>query len=227
MPERGPGLLFDLDGSLIDTAPDMGGALNTLLAQEDKAALPLGDIRPHVSNGSKALVALGFGDSLPAQREQQLITRFLRCYAEQVAVDSQLFSGMNKLLEELEVQGLPWGIITNKPIRFTVPLLEQLGLTQRCATLVCGDSMALRKPDPAPLLLACRQANLNPLQCVYVGDALRDIQAGNAAGMRTVVMGWGYFGAAEDPLTWGANWHCSDAGALRESCQLAGLLPPV
>lgn len=212
-------LLLDLDGTLIDTAPDMGGALNLLLQEEGKPPLPLADIRAHVSHGSKALVALGFGSDLPPHREQELIARYLHCYTQCVAVDSTLFQGMDSLLAQLESRGIPWGIVTNKPIRYTVPLLQHLELLQRCSTLVCGDSMALSKPDPAPLYLACQHLKLDPSRCIYAGDAERDIAAGAAAGMRTVLVEWGYFSAEEDTPNWGAAYHCADAEALRQVCE--------
>lgn len=224
-PEPAGGLLFDLDGTLIDTAPDMGGALNALLRRHGRDPLADATIRPHVSHGSKALVALGFGGALERDAEAALIAEYLDCYGDCVADGSRLFAGMAALLAELEQHGTPWGIVTNKPARYAVPLLAHLGLLSRCATLVCGDSLARRKPDPAPMLLACRRAALAPARCVYAGDARRDVAAGLAAGMRTVVMGWGYFGAEERPQDWGAQWQCEDAAALREVCREAGLLP--
>lgn len=223
MTEAMGGLLFDLDGTLIDTAPDMGGALNRLLHEEGKAPLSAAEIRPHVSHGSKALVALGFGSNLSAETEKTLIARYLGCYSHCVADNSVLFPGMDDMLRRLEEQGIPWGIITNKPARYAVPLMKLLNLSERCSALVCGDSMALRKPDPNPIWLACRRAGLSPDRCVYVGDAERDIAAGAAAGMPTVLMSWGYFAKGEDTGVWGADWVCDNAEALWQVCKQTGL----
>jgi len=223
MTEKLGGLLFDLDGTLIDTATDMGEALNRLLREERKPALSAASIRPHVSHGSKALVALGFGDKLSRDLEAELIKRYLDCYAQCVAEESKLFTGMDALLQRLEDRGTAWGVITNKPARFAVPLMQQLDLSKRCSSLVCGDSMALRKPHASPLMLACSHANLAAEKSVYVGDADRDIAAGIAANMRTVVMQWGYFGADEDTASWGADWHCADANELWRVCEQTGL----
>lgn len=223
MAEAMGGLLFDLDGTLIDTAPDMGGALNRLLQEEGKAPLSAAEIRPHVSHGSKALVALGFGSNLSAETEKALIARYLGCYSHCVADNSVLFPGMDDLLRCLEEQGTSWGIITNKPTRYAVPLLKLLNLSERCSALVCGDSMALRKPDPNPIWLACRRIGLSPDRCVYVGDAERDIAAGAAAGMPTVLMSWGYFAEGEDTCAWEADWTCADADELWRVCQQTGL----
>ncbi len=218
------GLLFDLDGTLVDTAPDMGGAINRLLQQEGKPPLSDTEIRPHVSQGSRALVRLGFGSQLTDQAEKSLIDRFLAVYALHVADTSKLFGGMDELLLELEDKKVPWGIITNKPIRYTVPLLQQLNLMERCSALVCGNTMAQRKPHPAPIILACQRAGLQPDKCVYVGDAHRDVAAGAAAGMRTAVMTWGYFDKDEDINAWSADWYCEDSSALRRVCMQANLL---
>lgn len=223
MAESMGGLLFDLDGTLIDTAPDMGGALNRLLQEEGEAPLSAAEIRPHVSHGSKALVALGFGSNLSAEAESALIARYLDCYSRCLADNSVLFPGMDDMLRRLEEQGIPWGIITNKPARYAVPLVQLLNLSERCSTLVCGDSMAIRKPDPSPIWLACRRVGLSPDRCVYVGDAERDIAAGAAAGMPTVLMSWGYFAEGEDTGAWGADWACADAEELWQVCQQTGL----
>ncbi|MGB0865320.1 MAG: phosphoglycolate phosphatase [Granulosicoccaceae bacterium] len=223
MTKKPGGLLFDLDGTLIDTAPDMGGALNMLLQQEGKPPIDAATIRPHVSHGSKALVHLGFGELEP-EREQSLIRRYLQCYSQCVADNSVLFEGMDSLLQSLEAQDIAWGIITNKPTRFTVPLLQSLELLDRCSALVCGDSLAVRKPAPEPIQLACQRAGLTPDSCVYVGDAERDVHAGVAAGMRTVVMAWGYYPAHQDPRQWGTDWICADAQELMDVCRLTGLV---
>jgi len=223
MTKQHGGVFFDLDGTLIDTAPDMGAALNALLAEEDRPPLTLETMRPIVSHGSKALVKMGFGANLDADSEATLIKRFLRCYGQCVADNSALFAGMDELLLKLEAAGTPWGIVTNKPLQFAIPLMEQLRLKDRCASLVCSNSMAKRKPDPDPIYLACQRTASKPESSLYVGDAERDIEAGNAAGMTTVVVNWGYFGADENTTDWGADVHCEDAAALWKVCEGAGL----
>jgi len=194
-------LLLDLDGTLLDTAPDMGGALNLLRAEHDLAPLPAATIRPVVSHGAMRLVALGFpeaaGDDFEALR-----LRFLDLYAANLAVGTRLFPGFDAVLDSLEAQGLPWGIVTNKPGWLTDPLLAALGLDRRAACAVSGDTLAERKPHPLPLLHAARLVGVEPERCVYVGDAERDIQAGRAAGMTTVVAAYGYISADEDPRQW-------------------------
>jgi phosphoglycolate phosphatase len=188
-------------GTLLDTAPDMGGALNRLRAEHDLPPLPAEVIRPVVSHGAMRLVALGFpeatGDAFEALR-----LRFLELYAANLAVGTRLFPGFEAVLDHLEARGLPWGIVTNKPGWLTDPLLAALGLDRRAACAVSGDTVAERKPHPLPLLHAARLVGVEPGRCVYVGDAERDIQAGRAAGMTTVVAAYGYIPADEDPRQW-------------------------
>ena len=194
-------LLLDLDGTLLDTAPDMGGALNLLRAEHGLEPLPAHVIRPVVSHGAMRLVALGFpeatGDTFEALR-----LRFLELYAANLAIGTRLFPGFEDVLGSLESRGLPWGIVTNKPGWLTGPLLAALGLERRAACVVSGDTVAERKPHPLPLLHAAEIVGVAPGQCVYVGDAERDIQAGRAAGMTTVVAAYGYIAAEEDPRQW-------------------------
>jgi len=194
-------LLLDLDGTLLDTAPDMGGALNLLRAEHDLEPLPAATIRPAVSHGAMRLVALGFpeaaGDDFEALR-----LRFLELYAANLAVGTRLFPGFDTVLDSLEARGLPWGIVTNKPGWLTDPLLAALGLDRRAACAVSGDTLAERKPHPLPLLHAARLLRVEPERCVYVGDAERDIQAGRAAGMTTIVAAYGYISADEDLRQW-------------------------
>ena len=194
-------LLLDLDGTLLDTAPDMGGALNLLRAEHDLAPLPAATIRPVVSHGAMRLVALGFPEAAGDDFET-LRLRFLELYAANLAVGTRLFPGFEAVLDHLEAQGLPWGIVTNKPGWLTDPLLAALGLDRRAACAVSGDTLAERKPHPLPLLHAARLVGVEPERCVYVGDAERDIQAGRAAGMTTVVAAYGYIAADEDPRQW-------------------------
>ena len=194
-------LLLDLDGTLLDTAPDMGGALNRLRAEHGREPLPAETIRPVVSHGAMRLVALGFPEASGDEFER-LRLRFLDIYSAHLAVDTRLFPGFEELLAELEVRGVPWGVVTNKPAWLTDPLLATLGLAGRAACAVSGDTVAERKPHPLPLLHAAGLVGVPPARCVYVGDAERDIQAGRAAGMTTVVAAYGYLSAEDDPLRW-------------------------
>ena len=194
-------LLLDLDGTLLDTAPDMGGALNLLRAEHGLEPLPAHVIRPVVSHGAMRLVALGFPEAT-GETFEALRLRFLELYAANIAIGTRLFPGFEDVLDSLESRGLPWGIVTNKPGWLTDPLLAALGLDRRAACAVSGDTVAERKPHPLPLLHAARLVGVEPARCVYVGDAERDIQAGRAAGMTTVVAAYGYISANEDPLLW-------------------------
>ena len=194
-------LLLDLDGTLLDTAPDMAGALNRLRLEEGRAALPFATVRPHVSSGAAALVRLGFGAPPPADFER-LRVRFLALYAEALAGDTRLFPGCEALLATLEGRRIPWGIVTNKPGYLTRPLLATLGLLARAGCVVAGDTVAERKPHPLPLLHAAALIGRAPEACVYAGDHERDIVAGRAAGMHTVAVRYGYLAAGEDPAAW-------------------------
>ena len=197
-------VLFDLDGTLADTAPDLAHTLNTLLAEEGRATLAYETIRPEVSHGAGALVRLGFGD-VAGEEFERLRSRFLALYAENLVRETRLFPGMDELLSELKRRGLNWGIVTNKSAFLTEPLVTQLGLPWPPASIVSGDSTNNRKPHPEPMLLACTQAGSEPAQCLYVGDAERDIEAGRRAGMRTLVALFGYISKEERPERWGAD----------------------
>jgi len=194
-------LLLDLDGTLLDTAPDMGGALNLLRAEHGLEPLPAATIRPVVSHGAMRLVAQGF-PGVAGEAFEALRLRFLDIYAANLSVGTRLFPGFDAVLETLESRDLPWGIVTNKPGWLTAPLLAALGLERRAACVVSGDTVAERKPHPLPLLHAAEIVGVQPEHCVYVGDAERDIQAGRAAGMTTVVAAYGYISAEEDPRQW-------------------------
>jgi len=201
MTKRHEALLLDLDGTLLDTAPDMGGALNRLRAEHGLEPLPAQTIRPVVSHGAVRLVALGFPEATGEEFER-LRLRFLDLYAERLAEGTCLFPGFEAVLTTLEARDMPWGIVTNKPGWLTDPLLEALGLGRRAACAVSGDTLAERKPHPLPLLHAARLIGIAAERCVYVGDAERDIQAGRAAGMTTVVAGYGYLSTDDDPRRW-------------------------
>jgi N-acetyl-D-muramate 6-phosphate phosphatase len=208
-------VLFDLDGTLIDTAPDMVDALNRMLERHGKPRLPYAHVRNTVSRGSLALVKLGFGDALPEQELKNLQHEYLAVYAEGLCVASRPFEGMMELLDELEAAGIRWGVVTNKPGWLTEPLLRQLGLHGRAACIVSGDTLPVRKPDPAPLRHAAKLAQREPGQCVYIGDDRRDVDAGRAAGMRTVVARYGYIEDREDPRQWEADDMIDDIAQLR------------
>jgi phosphoglycolate phosphatase len=207
-------VLFDLDGTLLDTAPDMIGALNAVRCEEGEAELAFGALREHVSHGAPALIRLGF-PGVDESRFERLRARFLERYRERVADETRLFPGAEQVLMHLERRALPWGIVTNKPGWLTEPLLAALGLRERLACLVCGDTLAERKPHPRPLLHAAETMRLAPAECVYVGDARRDLEAAQAAGMRGVVAAFGYVGADGDCDRWPAEaWLQSPADLI-------------
>lgn len=199
------GVLFDLDGTLVDTAPDMVGALGELRAEEGLPPLPFAQLRGHVSHGSLGLIRVGFGSELPQPRLERLRERFLALYADRLCAGTRLFPGMDAVLDALEAQDVAWGVVTNKPGFLTEPLLQCLGLHRRSRCVVSGDTLPVRKPDPAPLLHAAELCGLAGPDCIYIGDAERDIAAGRAAGMRTAIANWGYIDASDTPGTWGAD----------------------
>jgi 2-phosphoglycolate phosphatase len=198
-------VLFDLDGTLADTAPDMAQALNLLLKEKDCEPLPFDTIRPWVSHGGLALVRLGFGEDRGDVELENLRQRFLEIYAENLCRETRLFPGVSQLLAVLSENGFNWGVVTNKPGYLTEPLVAQLTIQPPPACIVSGDTTTNRKPHPEPMLLACKQAGSDPHECLYVGDAERDIHAGNQAGMKTLVALFGYITDSEDPETWGAD----------------------
>jgi len=198
-------MLFDLDGTLADTAPDLAGALNRLLTELGRATIPTKVTRPHTSSGARGLIQAGLGIGPEHPDYEQLKSRFLDLYARHICIESKLFAGMPELLQSLERAGMPWGIVTNKASRFTEPLLKAMGLYDRAACVVSGDTTPHPKPHPAPLLHACGLLGLEPAECLYVGDDLRDIQSARAAGMPVVAAAFGYLGEAGDPHAWEAN----------------------
>ena len=208
-------VLFDLDGTLLDTAPDMGGALNELRAEHDLGPLTAAEIRPFVSNGATALVRLGFGDTGP-ERLEALRLRFLEIYASRLAHETALFEGGAALIDTLDAEGIPWGIVTNKPAWLTDPLLEALALRDRARVVVSGDTLPEKKPHPQPLLLAAERIGRRPGACAYVGDAERDMLAARSAGMHGVLATFGYLDAE---ASWSA-WPC-----VATIVHLAELLP--
>jgi phosphoglycolate phosphatase len=219
MPEA---VFFDLDGTLADTAPDLGAALNRLLLEEGRTTLPHAVLRPHVSAGARGLLRVGFGIGPEDAAYALLRERFLDMYAQALCEHTTLFDGMDTLLAALEARSIAWGVVTNKPERFTLPLMEALGLAGRAAAIVGGDTTAKAKPDPLPLLHACTVAGVAATASAYVGDDLRDIQAGRAAGMRTFAAAWGYLGDGPPIGAWEADHMITEPGALLEDIALGG-----
>lgn len=195
-------VLFDLDGTLADTAPDLANALNYVLKKHHYIPLPYEKIRPIVSHGGIALITLGFGEDHP--EFDTFYKELLDHYLNNIANETTLFPGMDELLLALEKDNINWGVVTNKPAWLTEPLLDALDLTARAVTIVSGDTLDQRKPHPAPLLHACQQAGSKAEECIYVGDAERDIEAGNRAGMLSLVALFGYIADTDTPNDWGA-----------------------
>jgi phosphoglycolate phosphatase len=201
---RAHAILFDLDGTLLDTAPDMIGALNRLRQEEDLEPLAFSAVRPSVSHGAVRLISVGF-PAAQGDEFERLRKRFLSIYSENLAAGTRLFAGLEPVLAAFEAEGLPWGVVTNKPGWLTDPLLEQLDLARRACCVVSGDTVNERKPHPLPLLHAAAVTGVSPDHCVYVGDAERDIVAGRAAGMQTVIAAYGYLAEHDHPETWNAD----------------------
>lgn len=198
-------VLFDLDGTIADTAPDLGAALNRVRADRGLAPVPLEVLRPYSSHGARGLIGAGFAVAPGESDYVPLRDAFLAHYAAALCVSTVLFGEVDAVLATLDARALPWGIVTNKATRFTAPLLEALLLTARAGTIVCGDTTPHAKPHPAPLSFAAKQLGVAPSRCVYVGDARRDVEAGKAAGMATLVARWGYIEPDEAPDAWGAD----------------------
>jgi N-acetyl-D-muramate 6-phosphate phosphatase len=198
-------ILFDLDGTLVDTAPDLAFALNTLLQEQGLEALPYADIRPVASHGSPGLLRLGFGISTQHKDYASLQQRFLQLYQDNIARETTLFEGMEEVIAQLDQANITWGVVTNKPAFLTEPLMEALGLAQRAACIVSADTTPFSKPHPAPMLHACDLIQHQPEQCLYIGDAERDIEAGKNANMKTVAALYGYLGEQDHPENWQAD----------------------
>ena len=198
-------VLFDLDGTLLDTAPDLADALNTVLAENRREPLPYETIRGVVSHGGVALIKLGFRLDETSPDFEPLRQRLLSIYRANLSGKTRPFPGMAELLEQLELGGRNWGVVTNKPAWLTEPLMQDLGLLQRAACVVSGDTLDERKPHPAPMLHASELAGSRPEQCVYIGDARRDIEAGKNARMHTLVALFGYFMDDDRPREWQAD----------------------
>ncbi len=207
-------VLFDLDGTFADTAPDLGAALNHVLAQHGKPPLPIEVSRLQASHGSAGLLSLGFGIAPDAPRFAALRDAFLAHYTAHICDHTALFAGMGELVAAIEQRKLPWGIVTNKPQRFTLPLMQALGMASRAACLVSGDTCAHAKPHPMPMLHAARLIGTAPEHCLYLGDDKRDMEAANAANMRGIIARYGYIAPQTDLATWQA------AGAVTAPLEL-------
>lgn len=216
---RARAVLFDLDGTLIDSAPDLAGAANDLRAAHGLPPLPYAQLRPMVGSGARGMVGVAFGVAPGDARFDDLKDAFLARYAQRLLQETAVFEAMRPVLAALESAALPWGIVTNKHTRFAAPVVEGLRLT--AATLVCGDTTPHAKPHPAPLLEAARRLALSPSDCIYVGDDLRDVQAGRAAGMPALAAAWGYLGDGEAVDAWGADAVLPDPAALLNWLELA------
>lgn len=199
-------LLLDLDGTLIDTAPDMVGTLNRVLSANQRAEVDPQVAGKLVSSGARALIQHGFGESLDEASQDALVEEFLTDYANHVCEQSRLYTGMPEVLELCRENSIRWGIVTNKPLHLSHALLDALDLLDDCAVLLGGDSLPVKKPDPAPLLHCCMVTGLAASECIYVGDHQRDIEAGNNAGMDTAAALWGYIQDIDKPSEWRANY---------------------
>lgn len=207
-------VLFDLDGTLADTAPDLIAAVNRVRVEDGGAALPDAALRPLVSKGGRALLARAFPERSESERES-LLPRFLQAYGEALAVQTRPFEGIEALLSDIEARGWPWGIVTNKPEGLARGVVAGLNWSARSQALVGGDTLPVRKPAPEPLWLAAKALGVPPGACLYVGDDARDIEAAQAAGMPGIAALWGYREPEEDPMSWPAVAHCVSPDALR------------
>jgi N-acetyl-D-muramate 6-phosphate phosphatase len=210
------GIFFDLDGTLVDTAPDMVAVLVDLQKDNGSTPVPYELARASVSHGALGLIKVAF-PGIDDQERNRLHQEFLDRYEQAVCIDSTLFPGIPELLELLERRGRPWGIVTNKPERMTEPLLQKLGLSRRMCCAVSGDTLPQRKPHPAPLLLACERGGVEPSRSIYVGDDARDIVAGRAAGMTTIAAAYGYITAEDNPALWEADHIAGDPYELAKT----------
>lgn len=198
-------VLFDMDGTLLDTAPDFIAICQAMLAE--RGLPPVNDklIRDEISGGARAMVSAAFAMPPEAAEFEALRLEFLARYQTDCAVHSKLFDGMAELLADIEKARLMWGVVTNKPVRFAQPIMEQLSLSERSAVLICPDHVTKSKPDPEPLLLACKMLGLDPASVLFVGDDLRDIESGRDAGTKTAAVRYGYIHPQDNPDHWGAD----------------------
>ncbi|MCL2829818.1 MAG: HAD-IA family hydrolase [Betaproteobacteria bacterium] len=213
-------VFFDLDGTFADTAPDLAAAINRLLAERGMAGLPPKTLRPYVSQGARGLLRIGIGLSPGDPGYAEALARFVALYAENLCEETVPFPGIDILLAQIEAKGIPWGIVTNKAERFSLPLLEKMGYRQRAACIVSGDSAQRPKPAPDLLQLAAKLTGVAPGESVFIGDDPRDVEAGRAAAMSTIAVRWGYLGDGPPIEAWGADFV---VGAATEITALLGL----
>ncbi len=211
-------VLFDLDGTFADTAPDLAAALNHVRATRHLSPLSLEVLRPQASHGSRGLLKVGFDIEPDAPDYNALRDIFLDYYARNICIHTKLFANTAELIDELERRNIKWGIVTNKPHRFTVPLMKALGYAGRAACLISGDTYASAKPHPEPLLKACEIIGVSPAQCLYLGDDIRDMQVANAAGMRGIIANYGYVSDDVSIENWNAH------GSINRPTELLNLL---
>lgn len=197
-------VFFDLDGTLLDTAPDFHTATNLVLEAELRQPLDIATLRSWVTNGSVGIIQSAFGIEQEHPEFNRLRETLLNHYVDCLTDKTRLFDGLDKTIELLEQNGIPWGVVTNKPVRFAKPIIDFL--TPGCATLICPDHVVQTKPDPEGLLIAAKEVSANPQSCLYVGDHERDILAGKRAGMKTVAAEWGYIDSMTDPSAWEADY---------------------
>jgi 2-phosphoglycolate phosphatase len=220
-PTRIRAVLFDLDGTLIESAPDLAGAANDLRQQRGLPPMPLSELRPWVGAGARGMVGAAFKLQPGHAEFDALRDAFLQRYEERMTQLTHVFDEIRPLLEHLQSRPMPWGIVTNKHTRFARPIVQALGLHEQAATLICGDTTPHAKPHPAPLLEAAQQIGVPPEACLYVGDDLRDMHAGLAAGMLTAAAGWGYLGVGESIEAWGADFIAQTPDDLLKWLELA------
>ena len=199
-------LLFDLDGTLLDTAPDFITSLNIQLGRHNRAEMPATEVRAGVTNGSAGLIRHAFSIDPEHPELEPLRQEFLDIYYNNLADQTALFDGMHSVLQTCGQSNIPWGIVTNKPWKYTRAVLEALGLLDNASTIICPDHVQQTKPHPESILLACREIDIAPADCIYVGDHLRDIEAGRSAGTRTVAAAWGYISKEDNIAQWQADW---------------------
>lgn len=211
-------LLFDLDGTLLDTAPDFITAIQHMLKDRGLPPLADGELRNTVTNGSVGIIKKAFQIDQDHPQFKTLQDEFLSLYYDNIANKTALFTGLETVLGNCKSNSVTWGIVTNKPWKYTQAVLEQLGLAEQAATTICPDHVLQPKPDPEGLLLACSELSISPAECLYIGDHIRDIEAGRSAGMRTIAAGWGYIDKTECISDWQADW------VVEESHQLNDLL---
>lgn len=208
-------VLFDLDGTLVDTAPDMVATLQKMQTDYGYEPVAYEFGRSNVSNGAMGLLRIGFPD-IDEENRQMMVSEYVERYAERLCDETRLFDGLDSLLDQLDAAGCPWGVITNKPEHLTNPLLEQLGLANRSVCAISGDTLPVRKPEPAPLLLGCDIAGVDTHRSIYIGDASRDIEAGLRAGVATIAAAYGYITEDDDPREWGADIIAIDTEELTQ-----------